>query len=186
MSSPPSLEPLKIANPPTKILSQNNTPTSARPPSPELSPSSSHKDLPEGDQRVEDHDPLSIITEATPPSTPASVTLSPADPTTGASTPNRTVNGGPPAPLARPQPPANMASAPNIPTARPPPGRPTPGMMARGGMPMPMGMRGPMAMGGGPQMQTRLPPSLQAKMDKASGRAHHSDSIQSTKCDFAC
>jgi len=31
---------------------------------------------------------------------------------------------------------------------------------------MPMGMRGNLGMGGAPQMQTRLPPSLQAKMDK--------------------
>lgn len=67
--------------------------------------------------------------------------------------------------------PQNTASSPVVPAsgvrapmaggARPPMG------MARGGMPMPMGMRGPAGMGGGGgQMQSRLPPSLQAKMDK--------------------
>lgn len=70
-------------------------------------------------------------------------------------------------PAGRPQPLHVAASAPTIPstnTVRPQPGA-RPGV-ARG-MPAPMGMRAQAGRGaGGPHMQTKMLPSLQAKMDK--------------------
>ncbi|KAE8541494.1 hypothetical protein D1P53_002856 [Cryptococcus gattii VGV] len=70
-------------------------------------------------------------------------------------------------PAGRPQPLHVAASAPTVPstnTVRPQPGA-RPGV-ARG-MPAPMGMRAQAGRGaGGPHMQTKMLPSLQAKMDK--------------------
>ena len=172
MTSPPALDNLQISNPPNRVTSpiKSKTPTSARPPSPSPSPPENRSDLPEVDGPSKP-DGLTdgIDAQDTPPQTPAADGPSPSAPMTAAPPPAR--QPSPPASLPRPQPPTSMASAQNVIAARAPPGRPTPGMMARGGMPMPMGMRGPGGMGGGAQMQTRLPPSLQAKMDKVGALA---------------
>ncbi|WWD20620.1 hypothetical protein CI109_105096 [Kwoniella shandongensis] len=72
---------------------------------------------------------------------------------------------GSPSSLPRPPPPTSITSAPVVPSARPPPHQANARAgVGRGGMPMPMGMRGAAGRGGG-QMPTKLPPSLQAKMD---------------------
>nr|XP_019008079.1 STE/STE7 protein kinase [Kwoniella pini CBS 10737]OCF46860.1 STE/STE7 protein kinase [Kwoniella pini CBS 10737] len=76
-----------------------------------------------------------------------------------------------PSSLPRPPPPQSITSAPAVPgaaTASRPSGAMAgarAGVAGRGGMPMPMGMRGAAGRGGG-QMQTKMLPSLQAKMDK--------------------
>lgn len=163
MSSPPSLEPLKISH------SNGHPPNTARPLSPSPSPPDEKSPLPNGDEKPQPPTPTTQnIVADTPPATPAHEAQSPIAPTTTVPPPAAQPNGGPPSSLPRPQLPANTASAPVIPGVRAPGQIPRPGGpggMGRGGMPMPMGMRGP-AMGG--QMQSRLPPSLQAKMDKVS------------------
>ncbi|KAK4686322.1 mitogen-activated protein kinase kinase, partial [Tremellales sp. Uapishka_1] len=171
MSSPPSLTPLAISSPSAQPKSISpTTPLSARPPSP--SPSPPLGDSAEDKERSSPVDPVAPAAEPTPPPTPSAPT--PQAPTTAVS------NGIPPP--ARPTPHQTFTSPPAVPSQpRMPPsqmaGRMGPqgmqGMQGRGGMPMPLGMRGPMGMGGGGgQMQSRLPPSLQAKMDQiAASRA---------------
>jgi hypothetical protein len=89
-------------------------------------------------------------------------------------------NGVPPS-IPRPAPPANMASAPAVPNMRSPPSMR--GMTGRGGMPGPMGMRGPIGMRGPQQqMESRIPASLQAKMDRVSKFILHHDSVLTVDC----
>ncbi|CAD6589403.1 MAG: hypothetical protein TREMPRED_005353 [Tremellales sp. Tagirdzhanova-0007] len=168
MTSPPSLEPLQISNPPGRFTSaKTSTPASGRPPSPSPSPPESRDDAPEmtgpSKQFAEPIAGEEEEEEDTPPPTPAADIPSPPAPITATPPAASTSTHGPP--LPRPQPPPSMVSAPNIFANKPIPGRPSPAMMARGGMPVPLGMRGPMGKGDVSRMPTRLPPSLQAKMD---------------------
>ncbi|WVF68001.1 hypothetical protein IAT40_002763 [Kwoniella sp. CBS 6097] len=158
MSSPPSLDGLKISNSNTDspVIARDFSP---RPPTPD-SDSESPAPVANGD--------------AAPPAQngSSSTTASPTAPTTAHPPPAEIQSNGDasatksPSALPRPPPPTSFTSAPVIPgassTARP--GVPRPGV-GRGAMPAPMGMRAAAGRGGG-QMQTKMLPSLQAKMDK--------------------
>ncbi|WWC65142.1 uncharacterized protein I303_107756 [Kwoniella dejecticola CBS 10117] len=114
------------------------------------------------------------------PPSPEASTPEPAAPTTAHPPPSENataVNGdaattSSPSPATQQRPlPQSITSAPAVPSSTAAP-RPSgavagarPGVAGRGGMPMPMGMRGAAGRGGG-QMQTKMLPSLQAKMDK--------------------
>ncbi|WRT70593.1 uncharacterized protein IL334_007591 [Kwoniella shivajii] len=139
MSWPPSLDTLKISDSP--VISRDFSP---RPPS----PSPADGEVAESEK--------------------TNGTSSPNAPTTAHPPPvlDGQTNGNSPSSLPRPPPPPNTVSAPIVPGASAVPRAPAvrPGV-ARGGMPMPMGMRGAAGRGGG-QMQSKMLPSLQAKMDK--------------------
>ncbi|ORY29652.1 kinase-like domain-containing protein [Naematelia encephala] len=158
----PSLENLRISSPPAKSVLPNNS----RPLSPSPSPPPEGDGTPNGDAEskpsVNGTHPAKVPVEDTPPQTPGHEATSPSNVFANQPTPTSTAPTPAPVPTARPTPVAT-ASTPVL--GRPPVGRPVPG---RGGMPMAMGMRGP-AMGLN-QMQSRLPPSLQAKMDKVAAR----------------
>ncbi|RSH85211.1 hypothetical protein EHS25_005018, partial [Saitozyma podzolica] len=164
MSSPPSLSTLNISTPPASEETSSSTTNAV--PGTSSSDSDASPSLPGKDV------PAEPTSNGVAPSEPGPST--PAPPVTAAppSVPQPSQpNGVSPSALPRPPPPAETASAPVLAGVRSPPapGRPPP-MMGRPGMPGPMGMRG--AMGGQQPMVTKLPPSLQAKMDKvAASRA---------------
>nr|XP_019000682.1 STE/STE7 protein kinase [Kwoniella mangroviensis CBS 8507]OCF64143.1 STE/STE7 protein kinase [Kwoniella mangroviensis CBS 8507] len=146
MSSPPQLDSLKIDDSPD-VVARDFSPRAATPTDPEESESS--------------------------PTAPTTAHPPPAAPVNGVDQPNGDVvspSSASPSALPRPPPPQSITSAPVLPSSstgsRPAAtavgGRPG---AARGGMPMPMGMRGAAGKGAGP-MQTKMLPSLQAKMDK--------------------
>ncbi|KAK8850437.1 hypothetical protein IAR55_004355 [Kwoniella newhampshirensis] len=151
MSDPISLDTLHIATPPPPPLKDE------RPlPASTESPSIDGEKTPELPNGHAEPSPKSIPDVPTPT---APITAHP--PAVNGEVDNSAT--GSPSTFPRPPPPTSITSAPVVPTARPPPNA-RPGV-GRGGMPMPMGMRGAAGRGGG-QMQTKMLPSLQAKMDK--------------------
>lgn len=154
MSSPPSLESLKLSS------SQSKDVEPQRPSSPSAD--------------VETNGETSVQPAATANGSESSINgkaeAAPSEAATPAETPKP--NGVAPASAvastsaSRPLP-AATASTPVLPTTRAP-GRPGIGS-ARGGATGPMGMRGR----GGQPMQARLPPSLQAKMEVSYSILNH-------------
>nr|XP_019051202.1 STE/STE7 protein kinase [Kwoniella bestiolae CBS 10118]OCF30132.1 STE/STE7 protein kinase [Kwoniella bestiolae CBS 10118] len=138
MSSPPKLDTLKIDDSP-EVVSRDFSP---RPPSPGAETETDGK-------------------------TDTTSTPTPTAPTTAHPPPASQSNGdaASPSTLPRPPPPQSITSAPVLPSAGARTAAGARPSAARGGMPMPMGMRGAAGRGGG-QMQTKMLPSLQAKMDK--------------------
>ncbi|ORX41099.1 hypothetical protein BD324DRAFT_38157 [Kockovaella imperatae] len=161
MSSPPSLEKLKISENTAPAIPSTLPGSSQRPPSPSPTPGTETADpLDQASnsdgKRPEDTPPYTPAAEIPPiDSSSQSSSTSAAETTTPISNGLLKSSAAPtsvPAPSFRP-PPASAGSS-----ASPRPGIP------RGGMTGPMGMRAAMGRGGS-TMQARIPASLQAKMD---------------------
>ncbi|WWC92181.1 uncharacterized protein L201_007135 [Kwoniella dendrophila CBS 6074] len=145
MSSPPTLDTLKIDDSPS-VITRDFSP---RPPSP----------------KDEDENENSESAKASPIPTPtAPTTAHPPPAEVNGNAANSSKSPSSVSSLPRPPPPQSITSAPAVPRPSAAAAGARPGV-ARGGMPMPMGMRGAAGRGGS-QMQTKMLPSLQAKMDK--------------------
>ncbi|WVR08512.1 hypothetical protein IAU60_005567 [Kwoniella sp. DSM 27419] len=157
MSSPPSLDSLKIAD----DRAASSSPVISRDFTPQAVPADADGD--ESNATPRDS------SDGTPQSSSQTQSPSPTAPTTAHPPPADGEPSGSPSALPRPSIPPSMTSAPAVPGASPtsrvtsPPQARAP--VARAAMPMPMGMRGAAGRGGGP-MQSKMLPSLQAKMDK--------------------
>ncbi|WVQ95561.1 hypothetical protein IAU59_002658 [Kwoniella sp. CBS 9459] len=173
MSSPPSLDGLKISDPnstsntKSPVIARDFSPRPPTPGSDSESPAPVQTTVLNGDSPQPTQNGTTSNNTGSPAASPTAPTTAHPPPAEGQPDGQASATKSPSA-LPRPAPPMSFTSAPAVPgsstagATRPAVARPGVG---RGAMPAPMGMRAAAGRGGG-QMQTKMLPSLQAKMDK--------------------